>query len=248
MNKSLKKLVITSILFSIISFQITAQENKNIFNSKINQEEIEKLNSGEILIRNINYQKYMCLNSDYNEMTKKTTEIITNLSPKYLAEIIQIKPYKENENLSQDLYKLLKSVSDYAGIPYYSEKAEQWYDLYSSAEIIEEIKENNETKIKADFEMLPFGTVHENINILNDESSLLYSAYNTNTLRYYDQFDCVYSEKMNVCILLFRDGDNWILYGIGGVNAPRIPFFTKRIQTSFINRINTFCNYIFKQF
>ena len=53
---------------------------------------------------------------------------------------------------------------------------------------------------------------------------------------------------MKICILLIRDGDNWILYGIGGVNAPRVPFFTERIQTSFINRINTFCSFIFKKF
>ena len=28
---------------------------------------------------------------------------------------------------------------------------------------------------------------------------------------------------MLINILLMRDGDNWILYGIGGVNAPRVP-------------------------
>ena len=46
-------------------------------------------------------------------------------------------------------------------------------------------------------------------------------------------------------ILLFKDEDNWILYGIGGVNAPKIPFFSERIEVSFINRIKTFCNFIF---
>ena len=96
--------------------------------------------------------------------------------------------------------------------------------------------------------MEPFGTVKESIEITKSEDSILYSAVNTNKLRYFDKFDCVGPQKMKICILLFRDGDNWILYGIGGVNAPRIPFFIERIQTSFINRINTFCSFIFKKF
>ena len=63
-----------------------------------------------------------------------------------------------------------------------------------------------------------------------------------------DDIKNIRSQKMKICILLFRDEDKWVFYGIGGVNAPRIPFFTERIQTSFINRINTFCSYIFKKF
>ena len=96
--------------------------------------------------------------------------------------------------------------------------------------------------------MKPFDYVNERIEISNDNEAILYIATNTNKLRYLDKFDCIWPEKMKICILLFRDGDNWVLYGIGGVNAPRIPFFTERIQTSLINRINTFCSYIFKKF
>ena len=75
--------------------------------------------------------------------------------------------------------------------------------------------------------------------------TILYFSENLNTLKYYDDFKCVSPNKMNMDVLLFRDGDNWILYGIGGVNAPKIPFFSERIETSFINRIKTFCNFVF---
>ena len=47
------------------------------------------------------------------------------------------------------------------------------------------------------------------------------------------------------CITVFRDGDNWILYGIGGVDALKLWFIEDRVETSFINRIKTFCNFIF---
>ena len=96
--------------------------------------------------------------------------------------------------------------------------------------------------------MEPFDLVNEDIALYRTKDSILYTAVNTNKLRYLDKFDCVWPRKMKICILLIRDGDNWILYGIGGVNAPRVPFFTERIQTSFINRINTFCSFIFKKF
>ena len=102
--------------------------------------------------------------------------------------------------------------------------------------------------IKADLIMEPFDLVNEEIEISKDVDSILYMAVNTNKLRYLDKFDCVWPYKMKISILLFRDGDNWVLYGIGGVNAPRVPFFTERIQTSFINRINTFCSFIFEKF
>jgi hypothetical protein len=50
---------------------------------------------------------------------------------------------------------------------------------------------------------------------------------------------------MKSVILLFRHEDNWILYGVGGVKALKVSFLEKRIETSFINRIKTFCNFVF---
>ena len=81
----------------------------------------------------------------------------------------------------------------------------------------------------------------------SDENTVFYIAENDNKLRYDDAIDCVWPQKMKISILLFQYEDNWVLYGIGGVNAPRIPFFTQRIQTSFINRIKTFCSFIFQK-
>ena len=141
----------------------------------------------------------------------------------------------------------MNNVSDYAGIPYYSERAEAWYDLYSSAEIVNRTQKGNRTDIDAFFVMEPFDVVQDKITMYNEDESILYFAVNQNKLRYLDKFDCIWPKKMKICILLFRDGDNWVLYGIGGVNAPRIPLFTERIQVSFINRINTFCSFIFKK-
>ena len=218
------------------------------FNKNFTADERARVNSGEILIKNINYEKFISLKKGEGALCDKLLAEIHELNPKYLAEVIQIKPYKGNEDLPQRLETLLNNVPDYAGIPYYSERNNVWYNLYDSAEILETIEHSDGKSIKAKLIMEPFDIVMEDIELSKNQDSVLYMAINTNKLRYLDKADCVWPRKMKICILLFRDGDNWILYGIGGVNAPRVPFFTERIQTSFINRIKTFCTFIFKKF
>ena len=217
------------------------------FNKNLTAEENQKLENGEVLIKNINFPKNMCLAKGVRASNDDLINEINDLNPKYLAEIIQFKPYEGNEDLPERLEALLNNVSDYAGIPYYSVQKDKWYDLYTSATIVNSKTEGNKNIMDAEFIMKPFDLVEEKIIVETTADSVLYSATNQNKLRYLDKFDCIWPQKMKICILLFRDGDNWILYGIGGVNAPRIPMFTERIQTSFINRINTFCSFIFQK-
>ena len=215
------------------------------FNSNLSENELYELQQGKIIIRNINNEKKISLKSGVNKNSDILIQSINKLNPKYLAEVIEIIPINGNEDLVERLTNLLENVPDYSGIPLWSERHQTYFDLYSSAEIISISKKENSTEILADLLMDPFGHVQQNIVITNDYDSILYFSENLNTLKYYDDFKCVSPKKMNMDILLFKDEDNWILYGIGGVNAPKIPFFSERIQVSFINRIKTFCNFIF---
>lgn len=215
------------------------------FNSKLTESEIEQLNNGQIVIKNINDSKHISLNKEINPLCDQLINSICTLNPKYLAEVIKIIPYKGNEKINEKLEVLLRNVPDYAGIPYWSERCQEYFPLYSSSEILENKTEGNKEIIMADLLMEPFGHVQQNIIMYKEIDTILYFSENLNTLKYYDDFKCVSPNKMNMDVLLFRDGDNWILYGIGGVNAPKIPFFSERIETSFINRIKTFCNFVF---
>ncbi|MCR4952660.1 MAG: hypothetical protein K6A43_01180 [Treponema sp.] len=242
MNR-IKNIFILSTVFLLTANLLTAQ----VFNNNLTDEEKQSLQSGTVLIKNINFQKNMCLNPSFSGTAESLVNEIKKLSPKYLAEVIQIRPYEDNEDLPQKLETILNNVPDYAGIPYYSERHDTYWPLYDSATIVETTENGNLKTIRADLEMEPFGTVDELIEIQKIEDSILYVATNQNKLNYLGKFDCVWPQKMKICIFLIRDGENWILYGIGGVNAPRIPFFTERIETSFINRIKTFCNFIFSK-
>ena len=218
------------------------------FNKKLTDEEREYLSTGKVLIKNINYEKNISLEKGLSPLADQLLDTIDKLNPKYLAEVIQVRPYDGNENFDDLLHDILYNVQDYAGIPYYSERAEAWYDLYEWAKIVDVQVDDGKTTMQAQMMMEPFDIVEETITIDQSDDMILYVAQNENKLRYLDKFDCIWPQKMKICILLFRDGDNWIFYGIGGVNAPRIPFFTERIQTSFINRIKTFCSFIFEKF
>ena len=230
-------------IFTLLTLCITSLF-ADTFNSKLTAQEKAKLDKGEVLIKNIDYQKNMCLNPDENAVCKKIVNEVKNLNPKYLAEIIQKKDYKGNEKLPEKIEKLLKNIPDYAGIPYYSERHKRYFDLYSSAKIVSETTNGNITTIKAELDMEPFGIVKEDITIEKHDDYLLYTAVNTNDLKY-EGFTCVGKGKLKIYIYMYKKDDKWVIYGIGGVNAPHFPFLTDRIRTSFINRIKTFCNFIF---
>lgn len=232
--------------FTIISFMAIATTNLfgNPFNSKLTASEQEKLDKGEVVIKNIDYAKNMCLNGAEDEICAKIVKEVNNFSPKYLAEIIQVKDYKGNENLPAKMAEILNNIEDYAGIPYFSERHQCYFDLYSKASITNIKKEGSKSFIDANLEMEPFGTVNETIVCETGKDYLLYTAENTNNLKF-QGITCVGKNKLKVYIYCVHKDDKWIIYGIGGVNAPHMPFLTDRIRTSFINRIKTFCNFVF---
>ena len=229
-------------------FIATSSLFANPFNDKLSQEEKARLEKGEILIRNIDYTKNMVLSEGISKKGDFLLTTVKDVKPKYLAEVIQVKPYKGNENYAEVLNQLLYRVEDFTNIPYISNGGDE-YLLYDSAEILSQKKDGEVTNLNVHMYMEPFGDVYQDMKIYKaNDSELLYTSKNTNKLRYLDKFDCLWPEKMLITIYLFRDGDNWVFYAVGGVNAPHVPFFTDRIRRSFIRRITTFCDFIFKQF
>src|SRR5574344_824343 len=230
---------------SFITLPVAA-ENNTLFNSNLSESDKAIIASGKVLIKSVNSIKQLSLQSN-SAIAQKAIATAKDLHPAYIAEIIQIRPYKGNENLLDNLEKLIIDIPSYVGIPYYSEHAESWYDLYSSAKILSQTKTSDGIHILADLEMEPFGTINTQIDTTKATDSFYYESMNLNKLRYYDKFTCVTPQKMKSIIIAFKDGDNWILYGIGAVNAPSIFFLRDRVETSFMNRIKTFCSYFFEK-
>lgn len=227
----------TVYLISLASFALP-------FNSKVTEEDLKTLSEGKVVARNIDKFKNIGIESD-SPLVERMKEQIKDLSPNYLAELIQIRPYEGNEDLPQKLFDVLSDIENYAGIQYWSVRHERYYDLYSSAKILKQEKiSDSRFTYETELYMEPFGTIETPISIEKGEDYLIYTNSNANSLKV-KGMTAVKARNMKSVILLFKDGDNWILYGIGGCKAPRIAMFESRIETSFINRIKTFCSYVF---
>ncbi len=237
------KTKILFILFFVVSLQPIFSQD--IFNKKLTGEELEKLENGEILIRSIDKARNISLNP-VNDGAKNVIDTINKLKPAYLAEVIQVRPYEGNENLLDELKPILLDIEGYVGIPYYSVQNDAYYDLYSSAEILSENVSENEGSLAVNLFMNPFGSIDVNISFEQTETELFYLMANTNKVKYRG-FNVVNEDNMQSIVYVFRHEDSIVLYGIGGVDAMSIFFLRDRIETSFINRIKTFCQFIFEK-
>ncbi len=224
---------------------------KTAFNTNLSTAEVAQLNDHQVLIRNIGTYRKISLNP-VNETAKALINTIIELKPPYLVEIIQKIPYAGNEHIFDTLRKELTDVEGYVGIPYYGERTGKWYKLYSSAVIDSKTEEPAQTKMQARLEMAPFGVIPMKITIKQTETELYYESVNTEPVKIQDSgvkivdgMTCAKTDKMKSFVYAFRDGDSIILYGIGGVDAPNVPVLKSKIDNSFINRVTTFCKFIF---
>ena len=239
--------VVMKKILSFIIFTIGSSLFALPFNKNLPEKDLKKLEEGEVVIRSIDKYNNMSIESD-NSGVIKLREKVRKLGPNYLAEVIQIKPYKGNEDLPEKLYKALSNIPDYKGIPYWSERHQTYFDLYDEAEIIQRIGEGTSVeKILAKLNMEPFGEIYAPIVIEKNSDYILYVSTNNNGMKF-KGVTCVKKGNMQSDIILFRDGDNWVLYGVGGVNAIKVWFLQDRIETSFIGRIKSFCNFFFTKF
>ena len=243
MNRLQKKLIFLSL--TLISFQLSAND---IFTKYMTNENKDALNRNETVIIKTDSYKKLSIETD-NYAFQKLKNEIQELKPAYIAEVIRVYPIIEGENFIENFDSLIMDVKSYVGIPYFSERSQQYYDLYSSAEIVS-VKQNqnqNQTTTNANLTMEPFGLIQTQILTEKTDDYYYYESTNLNKLRYYDKFDCVSPKNMKSSIVIFKNDNNWIVYSIGAVKAPSVFFLRDRIETSFMNRIKTFCSFFIEK-
>ena len=219
-------------------------ENPN-FNSKMSKQELELLEKGEVLIRDIDNIRNISLNMENKHFSKELITSMKKIRPRYLAEVITYIPYDGMEDLPERFDRSLYNASDFTGIPYWSEESQQWFDLFSYAELKDKYSKGNKEFVIVDVVMDPLDVVTGRFEVQKTKSEFLYQAFNETKVTYRKIIECVKPEKMEVAIYVFydKDSNNWIMYGIGGVRAPRFPIFHKRIMVSFMNRTKSLCMY-----
>lgn len=238
----LKKISLFSFLFIYILQWTFA---KDAFNSKLQEADRARLNRGEVIMINTGNVSKICLD-DSSFYAKKIISMIKNFRPNYLAEVIAIRPYKGNEDLPKKINQIICDVPSYKGIPYWSVRHERYYDLYSEAQILSQKTTGSVTSIKARLYMQPVGNIENSFTTQTETNFFYYESVNDNDL-FIQNIKCVKANCMKSAIVVFKNDDKWILYGAGGLNAMRLPLLTSRIEVSFLNRIKSFCNFVFEK-
>lgn len=238
-----RNLSIIIFFFFTSFFYSNNYETKEIFNDNLSPATLDSLYKNKVFVNNAKSISKLSI-KNFNEQTNRLFNTLNKLNPNYLAEIIKIIPIEQNKNLIFELKTILTDIHSYKGIPYYSEHNDIWVDLYKEAKIISKNNYKSKDQIKAYFWMEPFKEIYSTINIDYYSNSIFYENINTSDIKYKD-FTCIKSSNMKSFIIVLKTKTHWIMYGIGAVKAPKIPIVTKRIELSFMNRIKTFCNFIF---
>ena len=241
MNRTKFTVAILVFALSLIVFPICL--HAQVFNGNLSDKELETIQSGEVLIRNTGSLNRMCVNS-VNPVVEKALATAKAVKPAYLAEIVQVRPYVQGENIIQTFEDLIMDIQSYVGIPYYSEHNGIWVDLYASANILSLNRTDKGSDARVDLYMEPFGTITTAIHTEFTPETYYYESKNESKVKY-NGITCVNKNNMRSIIVIFQDGDNLVFYGIGAVNAPTFSFIRDRVELSFMNRIKTFCNFFF---
>lgn len=242
-----KKLLITFLYFYFLA-AIFGQDFSEIFNSSISEVEIQQLQRGETLIRNIGNVKKVTLTESDNQYMKILLEELRSRKPNYLAEIIKILPKKNNSTIQNKISDAILDIESYTKIPYFSVRNQKWYDLYDSAVVNSILQVGNNVNISYTVVMVPFGTIDFRGKIQKTQNSLYFTMINDSKVIFEEKkITCIRPEKMLCAIVLFEYKDYYVLYGVGAIEAPSIFFLKDRIETAFIGRIKDFCKYMFEQ-
>ncbi len=207
--------------------------------------EYASLIAEDIVIRSTDKEQRVSLNP-VHPLAQKLRDDFNELDPAYSAEVIQVLLAKDSDELAAVLRTALENITQYTNIPYYSVQNDTWNKLYDAASVISITMHAQDKLIVASFSMPPFDEIEMHITTSIHNGELCYEAVNTTPVKWHG-ITCIkpYRMKTEVAVFSSPDGTHTVLYGWGGVDVPPLFFMRKRIETAFINRIKSFCAYVF---
>ncbi len=212
------------------------------FNANITKEEIDSCIAGNTLIRNISTYKKISLETDIAEVNDYLAAI-RKLDPRYLVEVVHIASVREYPDLLSAARKLFCDFDAYPSIPYWSEKGQRYFPLYTYSKVTSDVTLGDTRYFKTDLEMPPFKVFSSDIDITTRNNNFfLYKSVNTTDVEAM-AFVKVNEQNLRSVITIFQHGDYWVIYGIGAAKAPKLSFITRRMEVAFIGRVKAFCDY-----
>lgn len=216
-----------------------------LFNARLSEKELLDLRNGEVVCNSIKKLKFSRINAIPE--TQAMLDMVNTVNPNHLAEIIKILPYEGYENLTEIVSQMLKNEESYTKVPFSIDDDGEVRYLYTVAKIesIRTIDEKEE--IIERFKMPPLDEFTGKIDSEKLGAYFLYKMENTSKIKYKGFITAVGKKKMIAVISIFRYGDNWIIYALGGVDLIWLPFIGNTVDRAFYNRIKKFCLFTFEK-
>lgn len=234
------------LLVAFLASNIFAQQIELPFNSSWSEKEIENLENGEIVIRNIKKSKRISILPGTNKYSDEMLENFEQLDPSYLAEIIYKMPKRGNESIINQAVQIFSDTDLYKEIIYSDEKKGKERPLFPKAEIKERNDSDGEIRIATNLRMDMLSSYDSELIIKSDDG-FFFEQHNTTPLKW-RSFTAVKSGKMVASICCFEHGENYYVYALGGIKAPRIPLVLYEIERQFIGRIEDFTVFYINRF
>lgn len=239
-------------LYLYFSYNLFSQQNVKmseidfsvIFNERLTDSEKNQLKNGDFVFNSIKSIKNVRINKI--KETEQDIETVKKVNPNHLIEVIKILPYEGNENLIERISEIMQDIDAYKEIPYYSEKHERYFQLFEEAEIISISKENEKLIIDERLLMNPLKSYTARIEAENQGDYYFYTLRNTEKVKYLF-LNAIKKEKMIAGVSVFRYGENWVIYALGGAYIFHGPFFSDFVEEMFCGRIKSFVLFMFQK-
>ena len=221
---------------------ISKNDFSYLFNHRLTESEKSALQNGEFVFNSISSVKNVRVN--HTKETEQDIETVKNVNPNHLVEVIKILPYAGNENLIETIALIMQDIDAYTEIPYYSQRHERTYRLFVDAEILSTKQENGILTIDERLLMDPFKPYTARVEAENRGDYYFYTLKNTERVKYLF-LNAIKKEKMIAGVSVFRCGENWVIYALGGAYVFHGPFFSDFIESEFCGRIKSFVIFMF---
>lgn len=216
-----------------------------LFNDRLTGREILALRNGEVVCNSIGKVKYARIN--HIPETMRLISAVSQVGPNHLAEIIKILPYEGYENLMETVSRMLRSEESYTKVPFYVDDDGRTHYLYADARIESVEESDGKQVIMERFLMRPLDYYTARIEAERQGGCYFYQMRNIDRVRYKSFISAIGKGKMIAVISIFRYGENWIIYALGGVDIIKLPFIDKAVDRAFYNRIKAFCLFTFEK-
>ncbi len=219
------------------------------FNGLISDDDLQKLEAGEIVIRNIKDRKNMCMTRGLCPYADEILDMFTTLNPGYLAEILYMFPVEGNsdDSIIGQSDAIFSDWPLYKEVIYTDEDTGKSKHLFPEAELVRRTDryrwKSIWTHVKMDF-LAPYDT---ELIIKTTDDTFFFSQINQEAMKY-KFVTAVKPRNMQAAICCFKYRDNWFVYALGGVKAPVIPFVRNKIDHQFIGRIEDFTVFYINRF